>query len=214
MCVRFFIDKESKKLNKLIESAAMNPLADRFRNSLTVPILAAGEIGPESVTPVIATNRRGAAAVFPMQWGFDLAAGSAETGGPKRSTKLFNARAETAGEKATFAEAWRSHRCIVPASWYFEWTHPIDENGKKRTGERFSIRAKGEELTCLCGVYRIEAGLPKFVILTRPPVGELTSIHDRMPLILPQAKSREWIDPKNDPDRIADEALTEMLLWN
>lgn len=53
-----------------------------------------------------------------MKWGFS------------GRTLLMNARSETASVKATFKEAWLSHLCIVPASWYYEWEHIIGNDGK------------------------------------------------------------------------------------
>jgi hypothetical protein len=43
-----------------------------------------------------------------------------------------NARTETAPVKPTFKEAWASHRCIIPASWYYEWEHLTGNDGRKR----------------------------------------------------------------------------------
>ena len=50
-------------------------------------------------------------------------------------------------------------------------------------------------MTWLCGLYRIEEGLPVFVILTREPAEEIRFIHDRMPLIMPAELAGEWIRP-------------------
>ena len=72
----------------------------------------------------IAPNSKGEKCVFPMQWQFTARDN-------KRS--LFNARLETANEKPTFKEAWHSHRCIIPASYYFEWNHFKSPDGKVKT---------------------------------------------------------------------------------
>lgn len=122
-----------------------------------------------------------------------------------------NARTETAPEKATFRDAWASHRCIVPASWYFEWEHLIGKDGKKRTGDKYLIQPKGSPMTWLCGLYRIEDGLPVFVILTREPGEDIRFIHDRMPLILPGDCVNEWIRPDAKPEELVERALTEMV---
>jgi putative SOS response-associated peptidase YedK len=211
MCVRFFIDRDSKRLRELAETANVSPLADRFRSLLASPILQSGEVGPASVTPAIALNKKEIETVFPMQWGFSLKPPA--EGQTLPTCDVFNARAETAGEKRAFAPSWRSRRCIIPASWYFEWEHIPSENGRKRTGERWSIRPKNGKEVFLCGLYRMEAGLPKFVVLTRAPTAELARIHDRMPLILPEEKTAQWIDPGVKPEEMLCSAVTDLEIW-
>ena len=53
---------------------------------------------------------------------------------------------------------------------------------------------------------------PAFVILTKEPTEELSRIHDRMPLILPESKINEWINPETNPEKIAMEAVNEMVI--
>ena len=73
------------------------------------------------------------------------------------------------------------------------------------------IQPKGDTMTWLCGLYRIEEGLPVFVILTREPGEEIRFIHDRMPLILPGTCVADWIRPDTDPKELLPLALTDMV---
>lgn len=196
MCCRYWAD-ESPEIREIVEEMNKSPLVEKWHR--TTGITTYGEIRPTNVVPVIASNRTGARAVFPMKWGF--------TG----KTLLMNARTETAPVKATFRDAWASHRCIVPASWYFEWEHITGNDGKKRTGDKYLIQPKGSSMTWLCGLYRIENGLPVFVILTREPGEEIRFIHDRMPLILPGDRVDKWIRPDVKPEELIDAALTDMV---
>ena len=66
-------------------------------------------------------------------------------------------------------------------------------------------------MTWLCGLYRIEEGLPVFVILTREPGDEIRFIHDRMPLILPEDAVDEWIRPDASPEKLLSQAVTDMI---
>ena len=122
-----------------------------------------------------------------------------------------NARSETAAVKPTFREDWARHRCIVPASWYFEWEHLQGKDGRKKIGDKFRIQPKDSAMTWLCGLYRIEDGLPVFVVLTREPAPEIRFIHDRMPLIMPEEMVKEWIRPDRKPEELMPYALTEMI---
>lgn len=195
MCCRYWFD-ESPELRPFVEEMNRLPLVEKFVK--TGPITTQGEVRPSNVVPVIASNKRGQKAVYPMKWGFS------------GRTLLVNARSETASTKPTFSDAWKSHRCIVPASYYFEWEHLISNDGKKKTGPKYLIQPKDSAVTWMCGLYRIEEGLPVFVILTRAPGEEIRFIHDRMPLILPEQFVGEWIKPETRPEELVKEAQTEM----
>lgn len=56
--------------------------------------------------------------------------------------------------------------------------------------------------------------VPMFTVLTREAVTPVSSIHDRMPLILGKNSLSEWIHPNDDPYRIAKMALTKMIMEN
>ena len=195
MCCRYWAE-ESPELRPIVEEMNRSPLVRRWQD--TAGIKTHGEIRPTDVVPVIAPDRAGKRSVFPMKWGFS------------GKSLLVNARSETAGSKPTFKESWERRRCIVPASWYVEWEHLAGNDGKTRTGDPYMIQPKGSSMTWLCGLYRIEEGLPVFVILTREPGEEIRFIHDRMPLILPERCIDDWIRPDTDPEILLGEALTEM----
>lgn len=195
MCGRFYIDN-TPEMQSVAEAMNRSPLLEKFAPSSRV--VSRGEIRPSDVAPVIASAKSGRRAVFPMKWGF--------TG----KTMLINARSETAAVRPLFREAWRSHRCAVPASWYDEWEHLVSEDGKKRTGDRFSIRPKGASQAWLCGLYRMESGLPCFVILTREPADQIRFIHDRMPLMLPGEYVDAWIRPDTEPETLLGAAVTDL----
>ncbi len=203
MCYRFYADLFDKDLQKYGEQASASSLCVHFEETLSRPLKTHGEIFPTDVVPVIAPGRKAAKAVFPMKWGFIL---------PKNKAPLANARMETAAERPTFKEAWLSHRCIIPASHYYEWEHFTDPKGKKKTGDKYCIHPIDSSRTFLCGLYRLEDGLPVFTILTRQPDPELLKVHDRMPMILPEEKIDEWIAPGNDPEKLIPYTLTKMSL--
>lgn len=184
------------ELRELVREMNRSVLASRFGKKEGIPLQPEGEIFPSSVLPVLAVNKAGEQRVFPMKWGFS---------GPKGL--LINARAETAAEKATFREAWKAHRCVIPASWYFEWEH--DE--KKKAGQKYALRPEEQGLIWLAGLYRMEEGLPVFVVLTRPADESIAWMHDRMPVMLPRSGIGEWIRPESDPDNALKTCITRVL---
>ncbi len=75
---------------------------------------------PGERLPVIADKTPGRATW--MEWGLTPSWADESFG-------LINARAETVREKRSFADAFESRRCLVPADGFYEW---VDEGGRKR----------------------------------------------------------------------------------
>ncbi len=195
MCGRYYITEAEETapwIRKMLESSLVKEWQKTTR------VHTSGEIRPTDVAPVIAPNRSGKPSVFPMKWGF------------REKSLLINARVETASEKPAFRDAWKSHRCIVPASYYFEWEHLMSSDGKSAAGDKYILQPSGASVTWLCGLYRFEDLLPVFVILTRDAVENIRFIHDRMPLIMPEDLIHEWIRPDADPKALVDKALTDI----
>ena len=131
MCCRYYMEM-SPELRPIIEEANRSALKERIVDKLGRPLITEGEVRPTNIVPVIAPNRTGARTVFPMVWGFTL---------PRSSSPMVNARVETASTKPTFKESWERRRCIVPASYYFEWEHLINAaTGKAMTGDKYMIQ--------------------------------------------------------------------------
>ncbi|MBQ3412240.1 MAG: SOS response-associated peptidase [Oscillospiraceae bacterium] len=201
MCTRFYIEPRSEELDEIMEAAMKTGLARKFLIAGSA-VLTSGEIRPTNVVPVIAPNKDGKRTVFPMRWGFRI---------PGRSL-VVNARTETAAVRPTFRDSWRQHRCVIPASWYFEWEHLDAPGGKTKTGDKFAIQPNGQSVTWLCGLYRIEDGFPAFTVLTREPSDDVRRIHDRMPLILPEEMTDAWISPEQKPEDIIGYAVTDLVM--
>lgn len=224
MCTRYYMEL-SPELRPIIEEARQAPLMAKMISSLGRPLKAEGEILPTDIAPVIAPNGKGVQTVFPMIWGFNLP----DKENTKQSRPLINARMESADYKQTFRDSWARRRCIIPASYYYEWDHvpyvPYSENGisqpvsSRRVGIRYAIQPKGHAVTYLAGLYRMEederGSFPHFTVLTREPVdGEVIRIHDRMPVILSPDMISEWISPWTDFRKlkgIARNSLTDMI---
>ena len=201
MCCRYYVDL-SPELRPIIEEANRSPLTRRMIAALGKPLSASGEIFPSSIVAAVASGKSGSRAVFPMVWGYQV---------PGLSRPVVNARVETAALKPAFRGSWAAHRCVLPASWYFEWEHLPAPGGKKRAGQKYAIQPRNLEVTWLAGLYRIENGFPACVVLTREPSADLLRIHDRMPLILPSAAVDRWICPDTRPEELLPLALTDLV---
>ena len=197
MCGRYFIEESFGDHDKF-EALRSTSLGTRMLTDLGRPIKTFGEMAPTDIVPVYAPNSHGEITLFPMVWGFS------------EKSLVINARSETAADKYLFSEGWKKHRCIIPASWYFEWSRLKTSGGATKKGEKYIIQPKGMTSTWMCGLYRIERGFPHFVILTRTASESVLEVHDRMPLILPYSMAGTWTYPDTDPNRMMDYMLTNM----
>ncbi|HJA03971.1 MAG TPA: SOS response-associated peptidase [Candidatus Microbacterium stercoravium] len=107
--------------------------------------------------------------------------------------RAFNARSETVAEKPTFTAAFARRRTVVPASGYYEWKQADD--GKVP----LFIHPEGGEPMLFAGLYEWwrdpeSAWVLSFTILTRDAVGDLGSIHHRMPVFLDADHADAWLD--------------------
>ena len=206
MCTRFYADID-KELKPVITAAQQASFAKQMMISLSRPLTMSGEIRPTDIAAVIAPDKNGRRTVFPMQWGFHIQG---------LRQPVVNARIETAAEKPAFRDSWCRRRCVIPASWYFEWQHTFLPNGRKKTGDKYAIQPRDADVTWLAGLYQMEEingfRYPTFVVLTRKPCDAVSAIHDRMPVILPGSKVDEWIAPDGEPEKVAETALTDLVL--
>jgi len=164
MCGRYYVhDDLSREIEKLVRN--LDP--DR---------IVRGEIFPDQRASVI-VREKSENELEQMEWGFRL---------PERKQLLINARAETAERKRTFAGSLRSRRCLVPASWFYEW-----DAGRSKVA--FKPGADSQPGLFLGGIWEYMQEEKRFVILTVPADEAVRPVHDRMPLILPQGSWEDWL---------------------
>lgn len=153
-----------------------------------------GDVFPGDVAAVVASNRHLEPQPFAMEWGYHLSDGK----------RIINARSETAAQKAMFADGIRQRRCLIPAQHYYEWEKA---DGRK---VKYAIEPKDSNGFFLAGVYRLEAGKPVFTVLTRSAAEGIAFIHERMPVILPNEATSDWLNPKYHGEDILKAAEIQM----
>ncbi|MFE5428850.1 SOS response-associated peptidase [Peribacillus simplex] len=113
--------------------------------------------------------------------------------------KMINARAETIAEKTSFKNAYKKKRCLIIADSFYEW---------KKTPERkipMRIKLKNHAPFGMAGIWeswKSPEGLSIYScsVITTVPNELMTSIHDRMPVILKPEDEKDWLNPSiNDP---------------
>ena len=128
-------------------------------------------------------------AIAHLRWG--LVPSWAKDG--KMGTRLINARAETVHTEPSFDGAFRSRRCLVPASGWFEWQRT--GHGKQpyyltlADGLPLSFAALWERWT------RDSESVESFTIITTTAAPQLTDIHDRQPAIIDPDRFDDWLGP-------------------
>ena len=167
MCGRYLFSRETDDpaMRRLLALAAQ-----------TDQDLPEGDVVPGSLAPVL-INGPVKANLQMMQWGFPLA---------DSGRLIFNARCESAGEKRMFARCLPDRRCAIPTTGFYEWSH-----GSEARQYRFNL--PGEQMLYLAGLYDIFEDVPRFVVLTCPAVGQVSTIHHRQPVVLRRSELLLWL---------------------
>lgn len=160
------------------------PKSFRLRDSYNV--------APGQMLPVVAQTGRGKTIEI-MKWG--LVPTWAKD--PNIGYRMINARAEGVFDKPAWRGPARHHRCLVPASGFYEW----QERPGERSKQPFYIFPKGEEQFAFAGLYDTWSNdegdeLWTYAIITTGANKQMTPIHDRMPVILDEHDWDAWIDPQ------------------
>ncbi len=121
---------------------------------------------------------------------------------------MFNSRIETVDTAPAFREAFKSKRCLIPASAFYEWT-ASDADGKK---DPWHIHLPGDDPFSFAGIWahNDKLGVTSCSIVTMPAGEPMSKLHDRQPVILDPAVYKEWLDT-GTPAAKAKELLTENL---
>jgi len=162
-----------------------------------------------------------------MEWGLVPSFADA-----RKDHGYINARAETLAEKRSFADAYESRRCLVPADGMYEWVEraerssangraakPRDDGGK----QPYRVALPDDALFAMAGLYerwkppQRQTGLGEFggsggggqdeivesfTIVTTEPNDTVRDLHHRMAVILDPDEESTWLT--GDTDTVAD----------
>jgi putative SOS response-associated peptidase YedK len=192
MCGRFTLFEADTVLCKEFGVSGIPPLPPRYNIAPSQPVAA-----------VRAASAGAGRELALLRWGLIPSWSKDATIG----NRLINARAETVGEKPSFRNAFRRHRCLIPANGFYEWRR--QERGK----QPYFVRMRDGRLFAFAGLWDRWENPDKGVletcaILTTSANAVLAPIHDRMPVILHPETYERWLDPAvRDP-----ESLTPLLV--
>lgn len=187
MCGRF---TQERPASELAEIFGAEPLADDPGGRYNVAPT------DEAMVVVQREERR---AVVAYRWGLiPHWAKDAKIG-----SRMFNARAETLTSSPAFRDAFQRKRCLVPVDSFYEW---------KREGtvrQPYRIVQDDRRPLGLAGLWSgwkdpaTETVRRTFTIITTRPNEALADLHDRMPVVIPEAAWARWLDPDaGDPGEL------------
>ena len=110
-------------------------------------------------------------------------------------SRLINARSETVREKPAFRNLVRSRRCVVPMTGFYEWQSVV---GERRKRPWYIHRSDGDPILA-AGLWETwshsGSELDTFTVLTRAPDRFMSTLHERMPVVLEPEDAPAWLDP-------------------
>jgi putative SOS response-associated peptidase YedK len=132
----------------------------------------------------------GTTELVPMRWGFIPYWWKKPL---KPAPATFNAKAETVARTPMFRDAFKRHRCVVPANGYFEWLKRPD--GK----QPYFISAADGGVLSLAGLWdqwrnpETNELMISFTIIVTDANAPTGPIHNRMPVMLVKADIGAWL---------------------
>jgi putative SOS response-associated peptidase YedK len=189
MCGRFTSKAKPEQVEKEFKVGKLNPKLFEPRYN----------IAPTQLIPAV-LETDGTRIVNALRWGLIPSWAKDDSIGGK----MINARAETLSEKPSFKNAFKSRRCIIPASGFYEWAK------KGETAKQpFYFYLKDKDVFGFAGLWEEwtdkETGelVETCTIITTEANEVLEPVHDRMPVILKAENYDQWLDEKDkDTERL------------
>ena len=172
-------------------------------------------VAPQSLQPIVRLDSEtGERELTIMRWG--LVPFWSKDG--KASYSTINARAETVPTSATYREAFKRRRCLVPADLFYEW-QKVDA----KTKQPYAIALTDGSLFAFAGLWETwkdkVTGETKetYTVITTDPNEVMEPLHNRMPVVLAPNDYERWMAPA-DPAKLPVDLLRpypaeEMTAW-
>ena len=173
MCGRY-VSPEQASIERAwkIDRTSSNPFPRRFN------------VQPTTAVPVLLledrarTLRSARWGLIPHWWKQD-----------KPPSITINARLEEISGKPMWRDPIRRSRCLLPAEGWYEWRET--PAGK----QPYYITRRDRRPFCFAGLYATWRDTPSCAILTTQALGPVAEVHERMPVVLPEADHGAWLEP-------------------
>jgi putative SOS response-associated peptidase YedK len=167
-------------------------------------------IAPTDTIEVVMPGSDGTNRLMPMRWGL-IPSWWKKT--IKEMPATFNARAETILDKPMFRDAFRRHRCIIPASGYYEWLKVPD--GK----QPYYFSAADGGVLSIAGLWDRwsdpATGQPVIscTMVITDANAFVSPIHDRMPVLLEPGGFATWLAGAGGIELLRPAADNTLRMW-
>ena len=178
MCGRFTLTVDPSEIEAFENYAFPKKFSPRFNIAPTQPVLA------------IPNDAKNKADFF--VWGL-IPSWSKD---PSIGNKLINARGETIAEKPSFRGGFKYKRCLILTDGFYEWK----ANSNQKTKTPYFIHMKNREPFAFAGLWDEwhspdGDSIRTCTIITTEPNELMSSLHNRMPVILNPKDYDKWLDP-------------------
>ncbi|MFH0767518.1 MAG: SOS response-associated peptidase [Bacillota bacterium] len=195
MCGRFTITVSKDELRKYLKEYYE---IDELKDEIEVPRY---NVAPgQKIISIINDGKKNRVGL--LQWGFVPPFAKDEQIG----NGMINARSETLHEKSVYKASFEHKRCVILADGFYEW--------KKEKNNKIPMRVlmKDKTIFPMAGLWSTHekadgSKLHTCTIVTTQANELVSSIHERMPVILTEDHRKTWLNP-----RISDYKLLWTLL--
>ncbi|WP_434712370.1 SOS response-associated peptidase [Rhizobium sp. YTUHZ045] len=133
-----------------------------------------------------------------------------------RRRPLVDVRCEKIAAHRLAGPAYRSRRCLIPVNGFFEWKLI---SAHSRDKQPYAIAMKTDVLFALAGIWELwrhPAGIDirTFAVVTCAPNEMMTTISERMPVILRRQDYERWLSPDPNPSDLMKPYSADLLtMW-
>lgn len=183
MCGRYATSASNATLSELFDAS----------DELNAELAPDYNVAPTGAAPIVRARPATGERVLSLgRWGL-VPAWAKDT---KSAARMINARAETVATSRVYAEPFARRRCLVPADGWYEWSRLDQGRAGARKQAYFMTRRDGGTLA-LAGIWGVwrrgDESRMTYSVLTTAAVGDLATVHDRMPLLLPRRAWDAWL---------------------
>lgn len=187
MCGRYALETPPEAIRKLLDFTGQPNFPAQYN------------IAPTQAVPILRDTPRREMAL--VQWGLVPSWAKPDQIADGSFRPQINARSETVLEKASFTNAFRRRRCLMPADAFYEWD--------RKTKQPYCIRRRDRGLFMMAAIWELWSGadgseIEGCAVLTMAANDALTPVHHRMPVMLPRTAWDEYLAaPETEAARVA-----------